>query len=27
VRQIQQESLLKLKGQLARNGVDRGSLL
>ncbi|MDE2268008.1 MAG: RNA polymerase sigma factor RpoS [Betaproteobacteria bacterium] len=27
VRQIQQESLLKLKGRLARNGVDRGSLL
>jgi RNA polymerase nonessential primary-like sigma factor len=27
VRQIQQESLLKLKGRLTRNGVDRGSLL
>ncbi|MCE1162251.1 MAG: RNA polymerase sigma factor RpoS, partial [Thiomonas sp.] len=27
VRQIQQEALLKLKGRLARNGVDKGSLL
>ncbi|MDY0331231.1 MAG: RNA polymerase sigma factor RpoS [Thiomonas sp.] len=27
VRQIQQEALLKLKGRLARNGVDRGSVL
>ena len=27
VRQIQQEALLKLKGRLARNGVDKGALL
>ncbi|MGA8008879.1 MAG: RNA polymerase sigma factor RpoS [Thiomonas sp.] len=27
VRQIQQEALLKLKGRLARNGVDKGTLL